>query len=578
MNKSKSVTKLIAVILILALSFTMLIGCNKATESSNVEEASGVTETPGETDSSSAQTPSTELKTIRILGVDCSAIDSTGNKVYLSDWVNGDSKMWDRLTSDLAEMGIQLELDLIPDDQYETVIQTQIAAGLDCDLVNINGVDLGTRMSLINEGKIVPINEIWDNNSDGTAKDYYNNGYGTVISSRNVMEDGNAYWISPVTIGKYNEKEWGGFIGPMIRKDWLDQLGLPVPKTTDELFETLKAFYEQDANGNGEKDEVAIIDYEKFSNGIAQLFGLGWETVYVDYTTGVATTPWYHENVKNYIQYMNQLYNAGLLDISGQGNEKKAENKVSLINDWWVETWVEPGIITPEGAPKPYLLGFLSEAVQGTKPVLSRQGAIQKGGVDFAVTKQADKEAIGKLLDYITSEKYSTLSEFGIEGYTYQVLENGKLSKLPANGIPEVDIMSTVPALWVNNSILPRFEITDRAQELISCKEAGYSMGYPETGFADKAAAIENVYMNGDAYAYTYLGTEAEIAVATEEEIDTISDIQIDIDTYCTELLSKLIIGDESLEDWDSYIEDMKGLGLDKMIEITQTRFDRANK
>jgi hypothetical protein len=103
-------------------------------------------------------------------------------------------------------------------------------------------------------------------------------------------------------------------------------------------------------------------------------------------------------------------------------------------------------------------------------------------------------------------------------------------------------------------------------------------MGYPETGFADKAAAIENVYMNGDAYAYTYLGTEAEIAVATEEEIDTISDIQIDIDTYCTELLSKLIIGDESLEDWDSYIEDMKGLGLDKMIEITQTRFDRANK
>ena len=31
-----------------------------------------------------------------------------------------------------------------------------------------------------------------------------------------------------------------------------------------------------------------------------------------------------------------------------------------------------------------------------------------------------------------------------------------------------------------------------------------------------------------------------------------------------------------SLDDWDSYIEDLQELGLDRLIEIYQTRYDRA--
>lgn len=569
---NKNIKAIIGVVLILVLSFSLLTGCGKSVKTEGQGGQVSKSEASGSTEDNN------QLSTIRILGVDRSSTDSAGNKVYLSDWVNGGSKIWDRLTSDLAERGIRLEVDLIPDDQYDTSIQTQIAAGLNCDLVCIDGVDLRTRMSLIKQGEIVPVNDIWDNYSDGTAKDFYNNGYGTTAANLNRMEDGNDYWLSAVTVGKYNEDQWGGFIGPMIRKDWLDKLNLKLPATTDELFDVLNAFREQDANGNGEKDEIVSLDYEKFSNGIAQYFGLGYEDAYVDYTTGKAASPWYHENIREYIKYMNKLYNAGLLDISGQDNEKKAENKVGLVNDWWVETWVEPGINVPEGAAKPYLVGFLCDAVDGTKPLISRQGAIQKGSDDFAITKQADKEAVGKLFDYITSEEYSTLSEYGIEGYTYKVLENGKLSKLPANGVSDIDIMSSVPALWVNKAILPRLEINDRVQELISCKDAGLTMGYPKNGFAEKADAIENIYKNEDAYAYCYMSTEPEVAVATEDEIEKISEIKTDIETYSTELLAKLIIGEESLDKWDNYVKDLKDLGLDQLIEITQNRFDRAHK
>jgi hypothetical protein len=39
-----------------------------------------------------------------------------------------------------------------------------------------------------------------------------------------------------------------------LRKDWLDKLGLEIPKTTDDLYEVAKAFTELDPDGNGVDD------------------------------------------------------------------------------------------------------------------------------------------------------------------------------------------------------------------------------------------------------------------------------------------------------------------------------------
>ncbi|MFS6554331.1 hypothetical protein VPJ68_02290, partial [Parabacteroides distasonis] len=44
-----------------------------------------------------------------------------------------------------------------------------------------------------------------------------------------------------------------------IRQDWLDNLGLEMPHTIDELYDVLTAFKEQDANGNGDpSDEIPL--------------------------------------------------------------------------------------------------------------------------------------------------------------------------------------------------------------------------------------------------------------------------------------------------------------------------------
>ena len=70
----------------------------------------------------------------------------------------------------------------------------------------------------------------------------------------------------------------------------------------------------------------------------------------------------------------------------------------------------------------------------------------------------------------------------------------------------------------------------------------------------------------------------ASLAVATEEETQRSADLRADLDTYYKELLTKLIMGQASMDDWDTYIAEMQELGLDELIEITQNRYDRANK
>ncbi|MFS0726258.1 ABC transporter substrate-binding protein [Paenibacillus sp. 1P07SE] len=51
----------------------------------------------------------------------------------------------------------------------------------------------------------------------------------------------------------------GGGTMPMLRKDWLDNLGLEMPVTLDEIYAVAKAFTEQDPDGNHQNDTYGII-------------------------------------------------------------------------------------------------------------------------------------------------------------------------------------------------------------------------------------------------------------------------------------------------------------------------------
>ena len=547
-------------------------GDSAGEESSAGEEGDAGEESSG--GGSGSEEASGDLKTLHILGVDHSGTDGNGQTVKLSDWVNGDSKLWERFTSDLAERGLKLELDLIENDQYDTTVNNQLAAGLDYDFVYITPLSTKTRIGLVEQGKLQPLNQIWNQYGQEATKEFYEQGAGSEVVKLNVLEDGNIYWVSTAIIGTYGDSNFGSFTMPQIRKDWLDKLGLEMPQTTDELYEALKAFRENDVNGNGEADEVARLSLSTFSGGIAQLFGLGNSIAYVDYYTGKVSSPWYDENVKEYIQFMQKLYEEGMLVDGDSESTEVAENKAAMIFDWALETWQEPTIMVPEGEAAPYYVGVHCKAVEGVEPLIARQRGIQKAGYDYAATDKADPEAVAIYLDYIASEEYALLSEFGIEGFSFEYDENGEMVQYSDSEDSEVQMIVKTPALWVNNGIAPRVQKVDRKQEVDMTKGAGYDMGYPEEGFEEKVKLIRDIYENEEKYSYAAMSVD--MAVATVAENDEVDSFYTDLDTRSKEILMNLIMGTYSLEDWDTYISDLQNLGLDKLIEIYQNRYDRA--
>jgi ABC-type sugar transport system, periplasmic component len=113
-----------------------------------------------------------------------------------------------------------------------------------------------------------------------------------------------------------------------IRQDWLDKLGLPVPTNADELYTTLKAFKEQDPGGVGS----SIVPFG-MSIASAQYEPLIWSfieplTEEQRYTLtqqlGSNDYPTLLPGFKDALQYMNKLYNEGLISKDfGLDKDKK---------------------------------------------------------------------------------------------------------------------------------------------------------------------------------------------------------------------------------------------------------------
>src|SRR5699024_199237 len=104
----------------------------------------------------------------------------------------------------------------------------------------------------INTGTIIRLNELIEEHAPNFNQ-YLNDN--PDIKKMITTDEGNIYSF-PFIRG---DEALRVFMGPMLRKDWLDKLDLDVPETIDEWEEVMTAIREGDPNGNGEKDETPLL-------------------------------------------------------------------------------------------------------------------------------------------------------------------------------------------------------------------------------------------------------------------------------------------------------------------------------
>ena len=140
-----------------------------------------------------------------------------------------------------------------------------------------------------------------------------------------------------------------------INRDWLDQVGMEVPTTTDELYEVLKAFKGKDLNGNGTQDEVPLLLYwDNNTSGVASLFGpWGISSAYTGAGGSADAGPFFVKNgkvivsnmqdeYKEAVKYFNKLFTEGLINKDAFTGERtniearqKADPYVAGMTNMW---------------------------------------------------------------------------------------------------------------------------------------------------------------------------------------------------------------------------------------------------
>lgn len=155
----------------------------------------------------------------------------------------------------------------VPDASKEERITTALASGELADIVTLTMMTNSSVRSSLKSGLF------WD---VGPYLDDYDN------LSQISAEVRAAASIEGVLYGVPFQKNLArsGFI---MRKDWLDKLGLPVPTTLDEVYEVARAFTEDDPDGNGVDDTTGFGDrsdlkYSSFKT-LSSYFGTpnGWK-------------------------------------------------------------------------------------------------------------------------------------------------------------------------------------------------------------------------------------------------------------------------------------------------------------
>lgn len=461
------------------------------------------------------------------------------------------AKEWEK------ETGIKLEFQHPPANQGNEQFSLLLADGNLPDLMEYAWMNYpGGPEKAITDGNILALNDIFDQYCPNIKKYLEEN----PDIDKMIKTDEGHYYVFPFIRG---DKKLCNTIGPMIRKDWLDELNLEVPETIDEWETVLKAFRDQkgaSAPFSWEYTMGALTDWNPFmlAYGVTRSFYLA-----DDGTVRFGAT---EQGYKDYLTLFNRWYAEGLLDPDlatlalDQVSAKITSGDAGASLGWAgsrMGTWINAAIQTDPGfmlAAAPY-------------PTLEKGDYPEFGQIDnqypnqgcVAITKSCKNvELAARLMDYAYSEEGHMLFNFGIEGESYTMID----------GYPTyTDMILNNPDGW------------SVAQSLSAYVRGNYNGPFvQDIRYLEQYYTIETQKVSNQIWGETN-GEKHKIPpiTPTADESREYSTIMNEINTYRDEMTLKFIFGTESLDNFDNYVKTIENMGLARALEIQNLAMERYN-
>lgn len=211
----------------------------------------------------------------------------------------------------------------------------------------------------------------------------------------------------------------------LVRKDWLDKLGLEVPKTDTEYLNMLKAFRDNKMGGEGTIPETKKLDNAYYGNYGFRPYPMPEEenALYSDITVASLT----YEPTKQQLKYDNMKYNEGLvspewyLDVDGSKmKEAFVSGKAGVYGDYLTKN---PNLIATlkanvPGAEVAFLPSRTSERLGEAMPGRQDNPFGMVSGINVNCTHP---EAVMMYFEWLSQPENLFVMQNGIEGKTYKM-------------------------------------------------------------------------------------------------------------------------------------------------------------
>ena len=511
--------------------------------------------------------------------------------------------------------GIKLEFDFMGTSQTEaaTQIQLRLATGEELPDVMLD-VPIGTY-------------EMWNFGEDGIAlplQDYieeYGYYYKKALETMAEVEpqmlgaieaqkdpDGNLYTFFKYSLspGSAYDKQW------YINQVWLDNLGLEIPTTIDELYDVLVAFRDQDPNGNGIKDEIPILGASPDGGGYVP----GVDNVIMP--AFVYFSPYQHRiaDENNKITYV------GITDGFREGVSFIAKLvKEGLLPDFsFTQNNAQQKAICDPPEGEPTVVGIIVENLNfamrlsesdrafdyvALGPMTGPEGLCYASVYDTSMyhnswisTDCEYPEIAFRFCEAFYDGEVSANMNHGPEGVYWHWTED----YLAANGLTEDDIFNryegiienayvpTVTTKGTNNwysdensviwGIIPIYYTPSNAQGVSDTALQGYDVN-TAAGY-QSYIHDQGVKMRWGKLPENHVpGTLTNLL--TQEESESIADITSDLAMYFYETRQRFMTGDLDATDdevWNNYLAELEAIGINEALDVLQIAYDRylANK
>lgn len=481
----------------------------------------------------------------------------------------------------LEKTNIKLNYEEIPDTEWDTKVNLLIASDELPDAFIYGSFSAAELADYGAQGVFLPMNDIIAEHG------YYIN---QVFDQQEALPgaytalDGNIYTLPSVNECYhcyYSMRAW-------INQQWLTNLGLEYPNTVDEFVNVLRAFKEQDANGNGDpNDEIPFSGNASSWNGTIYPFLLN---SFLHYDTSnlsvkedgtVIFTPIQPE-FKEGLQWIASLIDEGLIEkealtqTAEQLKTKGSGVDSALLGGFTAAVWWD-GVGADDGE------GSRCREYCGLSPLEGPNGVRISpwSGTGFYMgncvitTACEDPVPLFKMFDYMLSEEGTLRSQIGELDVDYVMPDEGALG---INGKPALYKLlpnATTGGTAGDESTTAMANVfpANRTNDFRLGEMANYDD--PETQWLQEPRLYNESAKYFAPYADEHMMYPSAVNL-TAEESEKINFMKTQINDYVKENIVLFLAGEKSFDtDWDSFIAEFDNLKLDEYMELRQMAYTR---